>query len=192
MSKVIALAIDTEFTSFDKIAGDLIVIGLVEILEDYTLGREQVFYSRPRSPKYYTEGAQKVHGISYFKAVKFPEPRKACIDILKWLAPLKEQFPLTVVNHANGALDFKWLEQLMRNNDLDTSFWRAFNEELVINTIKMAKENLVGLKNNKLNTIAEHYMIELNHHEALSDARACAEIYCNIKQEIGTYSGKLL
>lgn len=34
-----------------------------------------------------------------------------------------------------------------------------------------------GLKSNRLSSLAEHFGLELNHHEALSDARACARIF---------------
>lgn len=43
-------------------------------------------------------------------------------------------------------------------------------------TVKLAKKKLPHLPNHKLNTVAEFLDIELNHHEALSDARAAAQI----------------
>lgn len=43
-------------------------------------------------------------------------------------------------------------------------------------TVQLAKRKLPHLHNHKLNTVAEFLDIELNHHEALSDARAAAQI----------------
>ncbi|MBE9542538.1 MAG: hypothetical protein IMF01_09485 [Proteobacteria bacterium] len=205
MSKVIAIACDTEFTSFDKIGGDLLSAAFVEILDDYTLGRDACFYSRPRGTKYFTENAQKIHGISYFKAIEFPEPRDACLSILQWYKPLIDKFPIDFVNHANGALDLKWVDQLMRNNDLIDSWQQVHNGAEVINTIKMAKTYLDFLKPSKtinpvshkpygkhsLINIADYYDIDLTHHDALSDAKACAIIYCNMKREHKTFTGEL-
>jgi DNA polymerase III epsilon subunit-like protein len=34
-----------------------------------------------------------------------------------------------------------------------------------------------GLKSNRLASLAAHFRLELHHHEALSDARACAWIF---------------
>jgi DNA polymerase-3 subunit epsilon len=34
-----------------------------------------------------------------------------------------------------------------------------------------------GLKSNKLSSLAAHFDLELNHHEALSDARVCARVF---------------
>jgi DNA polymerase-3 subunit epsilon len=40
-----------------------------------------------------------------------------------------------------------------------------------------------GLKSNRLSALAAHFGLELNHHEALSDARACAEIFRRVLAE---------
>lgn len=34
-----------------------------------------------------------------------------------------------------------------------------------------------GMKSNRLSSLAQHFNLDLNHHEALSDARACARIF---------------
>lgn len=43
-------------------------------------------------------------------------------------------------------------------------------------TVKAARQLWKGLPNHKLNTVCNHLDIELDHHEALSDAVACAKI----------------
>lgn len=189
--KVIALAIDNETTGFDPIAADVISTGMVEILEDYTLGRKKAFYSRPRSTKYFSDGAQEIHGISYWKAATFPKAEDTCIEMLHWLKPLMDYFPLTTVMHANGNFDLRFLDWHFRKSELLPSFTKAFSFEKTVNTIKMAKNNIVHLENFKLSTVAKHYDIELDHHEVLSDTIACAKIYCNIEQNIGVNTGRL-
>ena len=190
---MIAIAGDIECTSFDKVGGDILSVGLVEILEDLTLGREAEFFSRPESSKYFTEGAQKIHGISYFKAQSFPPRRESCISILHWLKPLIESFPLPFVYHGNGGFDHSWLKWHFAKEDLELSWSKAFPSSLVESTLKMARENLKQLENHKLDTLSEFYGIPTDqHHSALPDARACARIYCNLKQGKNTWSGKLL
>ncbi len=46
-------------------------------------------------------------------------------------------------------------------------------------TLKASRKYL-NLKNNKLSDVANHFNIELNHHEALSDAKASGEIFINL------------
>ena len=43
-------------------------------------------------------------------------------------------------------------------------------------TLKAAKKYLPVIDNHRLSTLADYYSIELNHHEALSDARAAAKL----------------
>jgi DNA polymerase III epsilon subunit-like protein len=191
--RVIAVAADTEFTSFDKIGGDILATGFVEILEDFTLGREAEFFSRPTSSKYFTEGAQKIHGISYFKAQTFPTRRESCVRMLQWLKPLMDRFPLSFVYHGTGGLDYKWLLEHFRKEELNPSWTKAFPEALVESTLKMARENLKQLESHKLKEVARFYDIPLeDHHSALPDARACAMIYCKIKMGQSVFTGKLL
>lgn len=192
MPEVIAIACDTEYTSWDRIGGDMLSAGFVEILDDYTLGRQAVFYAKPRSSMYFTDDAQKVHGFSLFKAMTFPDPKQTAIHILQWLAPLKHLFQLDFVNHANGHSDLKWLIQFMLNSNLSDKIHQVFSENKAHNTIKMAKENIIHLENYKLETIAKYFDLELNNHEALSDAIVCAQIYCKIMKGEGVYTGRLL
>lgn len=43
-------------------------------------------------------------------------------------------------------------------------------------TCRLSRKLVKGLPNYKLNTLCDHFGIELNHHEALSDARGAAKI----------------
>ena len=46
----------------------------------------------------------------------------------------------------------------------------------VVDSLDAARKSWPNLQNHRLSTVAEFLSIDLNHHEALSDARACAEI----------------
>ena len=191
--KVIAVAGDTEFTHFDKIAGDILDIGLVEILEDYTLGREFQTFSRPTSPKFFTQAAQEVHGISYFKAMTFPERRDSCMAVMNWLKPRLEQFPLAFVYHGQGGLDHKWMQEHFRKEDLVNSWYKVFPEHLVESTLTMARKKLKHLDNHKLKTVTEYYNSPIiDAHTALPDARGCAIIYCKMMLGEGVWTGELI
>lgn len=52
-------------------------------------------------------------------------------------------------------------------------------------TVQSSRRLLKELPNHKLNTVAAHYGIPLNHHHALDDARACATILINQSKEYG-------
>ncbi|GEL66639.1 3'-5' exonuclease [Marinilactibacillus psychrotolerans] len=59
-------------------------------------------------------------------------------------------------------------------------------------TVQSSRRLLKQLPNHKLNTVAAHYGIPLNHHHALDDARACAKILINQEKEYGTKALKSL
>lgn len=184
----IAIACDGEFTSFDKIGGDLIKWAMIEILEDFTLGREKEWSLKAYSTKHFTEGAQKVHGISYWQASQFPERLEVLREIWTWTKEISPD-PIPLVYHGTGNLDPAWLRHTFMKEDLEPHFWTLFGQETE-STLSLARKNLKALPNHKLNTVADHYGIELDHHDALSDARACALIYCNIKKGLKTFTGE--
>ena len=47
-------------------------------------------------------------------------------------------------------------------------------------TVRLSRSALPNLERHRLNVVAEHFEIELNHHDASSDARACVLIASNI------------
>lgn len=185
MSDVIAYAIDGEFTSFDKLGGDLIKWAMVEILSDYTLGDEREWSLKAYSTKYFTAGAQDVHGISYWKASQFPERIECLREIYRWT---KKRGVTPLVYHGNGNLDPAWLKGTFMKEGIEPRFYELFGEETA-STLKLSRVYLKHLENHKLDTIAKYYKLDLDHHDALSDARACGQIYCNIMKGIGTYTG---
>ena len=187
--KVIAIAADVETTGFDVLGSDLIVCAMVEILEGYTIGRGAVWYHRPQSTKYFTRESQAIHGISYWKAQEFPYPAVSCRETLDWIGDLSD---LPLVSHSLGGFDHRWIDGHFSKHEMGIKLRRIFPKDKVISTVKLSRDNLAHIPNHKLDTVAKYYDIPLNHHEALSDAMACAQIYCNIKLNINTWTGALL
>ena len=79
----------------------------------------------------------------------------------------------TVFVAHNAEFDFRFLYNagkelgyIMKNKTLDTLY--------------LSRKILPGLKNHKLNTVCEHFNITFNHHRALSDAMATAEMFLEL------------
>lgn len=196
--EILGLSIDCEFTGFDMMGCDLLSIGAVEIYKDLTLGREFQAYLRPESSKYFTDDSVKVHGISYFKALTFPNRRESLIAFMHWLKPLMNSFKLKTLFWGSWGFDLRWIETTMRKEDLVDSFYKAFDTENNINVYSLAKDKLKHIDSEdgekgkyKLSNVARYYDIDLNHHEALSDARACAQIYIKLMNNEKTWTGEL-
>lgn len=59
---------------------------------------------------------------------------------------------------------------------------------MTCDTLQLAKEKLPNLENYKLSTLADNFDIELEHHNALSDAKACLELFHHLKGDYLTNS----
>ena len=106
---------------------------------------------------------QQVHGIS--EADLHDAPTLA--EVWPALLPYLHRQP--VVAH-NSAFDVSVLEYGCRDFGLPIPLFHA------LCSVKLARVCWPQLERHRLNYVAEYFNIPLNHHDALSDARACAEI----------------
>lgn len=123
------------------------------------------FYSLIQpEPNFYNYGNNAVHGLTYEDTVKefvFP-------DVWKQIVPLIEGLPL--VAHNKG-FDESCLKAVFRTYQLDYPDYRFYC------TLAESRRQLRHLPNHQLHTVAEDCgYILINHHNALADAEACAEI----------------
>lgn len=72
------------------------------------------------------------------------------------------------------------------NMELPQFAKKVGHNKMAYDTLKIAKENLNELDNHRLNTLTEYFGIELNHHNALSDAKACLELFHHLKGDYAT------
>ncbi|MFD2721674.1 3'-5' exonuclease [Hymenobacter monticola] len=104
-----------------------------------------------------------VHGIAEERLHNAP----TMADVWHELLPYLHEQP--VAAH-NSAFDVSVLEYTLRDFGLPIP---AFHS---LCSVKLAKVCWPYLERHKLDHVAGHFGIALNHHDALSDARACAEI----------------
>ena len=89
----------------------------------------------------------------------------------------------------NAAFDMGVLRKCLRDYEID---WKPYVRYLC--TVQMGRRLLPGMSH-KLNVLCEYYGICLDHHQAASDSRACAEVLlryleggAELRQHIRTYS----
>ncbi len=85
-----------------------------------------------------------------------------------------------VVAH-NAPFDMGVLKACLARYDLD---WPSFS---YADTVAIARRAWPELPNHKLNTVAEHLGIHFHHHDALEDARTCAEIPLRAGEAAGDF-----
>lgn len=148
------VALDVE--TANEFQGSISSIGLVRF-EDGTI--TDTFYTLINPEEKFNNINISIHGIrpeDVLNSPTFPEVREA---IIKFIGS-----DIVVAHFAQfdmGALKEVYIKYGLDFDDIEyiCSYW-------------LAKVSFPGQLNYKLNTLANHLNIELNHHDALSDARA--------------------
>jgi DNA polymerase III epsilon subunit-like protein len=171
--------VDVETTGFDSEKNESIQLAC--ILTDKKLVTMGEFnqYAAPTDPNHWTLGAEKIHGISYQKACGFQKRRLMLFNFMFFLKPFVSDKPIQFIYHAKNLFDFHFVESIFKKEGLRSSFDKVFHQKHTVSTIEMANKYkaLTGLSNAKLPTLTSYFNIPLNHHDAMSDTRACLEIY---------------
>ena len=130
-------------------------VGLIRVEEGIVKDQLSILVQPPGN--YYWDMFIDIHGITPEQTVNSPSFEK----IWKQLEPyISNQ---EVVAHNGFAFDFQCLQQTLKYYDLAIPEYKGHC------TYKIYQDNLASL--------CKEYHIPLNHHDALSDAKACAELY---------------
>lgn len=118
---------------------------------------------RPR-PNYYSRWTTEIHGLKYDDTCHEQEFPVVWAEIKSQL----ENLPLVAHNSPFDEGCLKAVHRLFEMPYPDYKFYC---------TLRSARKLFPNLQNHKLHTVAEHIGFNLkNHHHALADAEACAEI----------------
>jgi DNA polymerase-3 subunit epsilon len=139
-------------------------VGIVTV-EDGEIVEEYHSLIKPPNNSYSWHTIQ-VHGI-------YPEDTENSLSFVELYPEIKKRLKGRIVVAHNEPFDRNVLKKSMEDNgiyysDLDIA-------ERWEDTVKIYREK--GFKPANLAACCQRMNIELNHHEALSDARACAKLY---------------
>jgi len=133
--------------------------------------------------KFISDESIKIHGFSRNQMANF-QPRKDFLMNLLWFlnefrTPDQTE---TLVFHANGNFDWRFLDWCFRKEELHWSLYKMIDGTKLVSTLKMARD--AGYSHNKLNVWADRLSFDLKHHDAKSDTECCMEIYKFLKRGI--------
>lgn len=146
-------AIDFETATGNR--NSICQVGLVRV-ENGTITKEINLLVQPPD-NYYWNRFTDIHGISFSNTLNMPSFAMIWSEISPYIA---EQ---NVVAHNGFAFDFPVLDKTLNYYTIPIPAYNKFC------TYKIYKTNLADL--------CKQQHIPLNHHDALSDARACAELF---------------
>ena len=130
-------------------------VGLVRV-ENGVITKELTLLVQPPDNYYWGKFTQ-IHGISAANTIRSPTFEQ----VWSTLAPFIENE--LVVAHNGFGFDFPVLSETLKYYGLSTPEYQK------VCTYKIYKSNLAAL--------CQEHQIPLNHHDALSDAKACAALY---------------
>lgn len=166
-------AIDIETTGLDKNKDSIIEIGAVM----FELGKPvKVFNSLINPMKEIPEEATQIHHINNDMVKDAPGEKEVLEHLIVFLNDaIKKQ---TFLCAHNADFDISFLEAAFRRNNIDIDLY-------YVDTLAIAKENIKGLSNYKLNILANLFnIINKEEHRASSDAEVCGNILVRILQKM--------
>lgn len=166
-------AIDIETTGLDKNKDSIIEIGAIM----FELGKPvKVFNSLINPMKAIPEEATQIHHINNDMVKDAPSEKEVLEHLIDFLNDaIKKQ---TFLCAHNADFDISFLDAAFRRNNIDVELY-------YVDTLAIAKENIKGLSNYKLNTLANLFdIINKEQYRASSDAEVCGNLLVKILQKI--------
>jgi len=190
---------DLETTGFNYKWCDILEIGALLTTDKLQIIGEFNQFSAPESKKYWSVDAEKIHGISYKRAIGFQKPKVTNDNFRDFLRPFKDE-NIKFVYHGIRNFDYLFLWWSNLRNGSHFEIQNFLKEENIISTITISKrvQHITGLQNNKLKTLCDYFKINFNHHHALDDAKATFLLYNELMHitqttmEKDTQNGKLI
>lgn len=143
-----------DFETAQPARSSICQVGLVRVEQDVVVRELSILVQPPQNT--YSYWNTNVHGLTEMDTMRSPFFDTVWSEIREFIEGR------TVVAH-NGAFDFSCLRKTL---DFYGMGEPRYEPQC---TYKLYKK--------KLNVLCAEYGIELNHHDALSDARACAQLY---------------
>lgn len=167
------LWIDTETTGRMADKNDIIQLACIPIVGGK---RMQSFneYCQPLSYQNIEQGAINVHGITVARMRTFQHQVEMLDKFIIYLKSFNVKF---IISGFNVGFDKRFLSSMFSKNGRENEFFALFDLQ-IHDTYSRAKsiQKEIGSENLKLETLAKHYKIHINAHDALSDIAATIEV----------------
>ena len=166
---------DTETTGFDAYRNQVITLSSFVTDQDYNIITEFHGRFRPDGRKdiVWSDGAEKIHKITWEEAMEFPTLKDESERYIEWLRSIEDD--LDFVAH-NMAYDRRMIKGTLFRHDLHFP-WQNKHRHYT-DTIKLLKESSLDVgKSKSLGEVCKVLGIEHDHHDAKSDAFVLIKIH---------------
>lgn len=167
------LWIDVETTGRFADKHDIIQLACIPFINGKRMSHFNEF-CQPTNYETVEQGAIDVHGITIARMRTFQTQKEMLVKFVEYLKSFGVKF---VIAGFNVSFDKRFLSSTFTRNGQESEFFDLF-ELQVHDTYSRAQsvKKLIGSENLKLATLAKHYKVEIDAHEALSDIAATIEV----------------
>lgn len=158
--------LDFETTGFNASQHEIIQIGAVKFRDGVDVARFERF-SEPFYPIPWK--ITQITGITNEMVIGAPPIEQSLRELHAFLEGE------TIVAH-NASFDMKFLYENLRRAEIDHDSFK------VVDTVRLARESIVGLPNYKLPTLKDFLGIDIGSHTAIEDCLVTGELYYYCKK----------
>lgn len=175
------LFLDTETTGLDKEKNAVVQIsGIVEV--DGVVQEEFNLFCAPFPGQTYTESALKITGKTVDEIKAYPNPKetyKQFVTILDKYVDRFNKLDKFYMVGQNTKFDYDFLTSWFKlnGNNYFYGYVNYYLIDLIQATAMFTIAGILKLKDMKLATVAEHFGVKLEAHNAINDIRATREVF---------------
>lgn len=131
----------------------------------------------------FTPKCIKVHGIKPLDVVDAPTWDVAWKEVESYITD-----STLVIAHNLRSMELACIRQECERYNMELPPFAKVrgHNKMAYDTLKIAKDNYSDLENHRLDTLAKYFNINLDHHNALSDAKACLELFHHLRGDYVT------
>lgn len=180
------LWVDLETTGLDASRHDVIQIAMIVELQGNVVAKYEA-RMQPRNFETVDDSALKVNGISMEQLREFQSPNTVLEELRRFLYPytsLNTRDKLIIAGY-NVGFDLSFLKPLLSPLYPKWNYAFAY-KTLDVYAIVLADAiiNSLDLPNHKLETMANHYGVTINAHDAMSDIEATRNIFWHVAGQL--------
>lgn len=170
--RVVAIDFETANSQRDSVCS----IGFV-VQEDEEILFEKEILVNPNCE--FSKRNIRIHGITPTDVINCPDWSEAWPEVEQYITS-----KTLVIAHNLRSMELPCIRKECERYNMPIPPFAQLRSKMAYDTLKLSKDLLPSAKDHKLSTLTEMYNIELDHHNALSDAKACLELFNILQKEV--------
>jgi len=183
--------VDIETTGLNQWSNEILTCAIVTLDNDLKEVERNEFRRKPECIAQWSRDAEEVHKITIEQAITFDSGKVFRKNLKEYLLSFGQDSVFVCHSYPMfGKLDLIDYQFIFSEfNRLGDHWWlyKKFPRGNILSTI--SRRNIYPVESQKLNVWAEFLKIELDHHDAMSDALACAEVFRWQQRNVGSEKG---